>query len=64
MEGKADGTAPSTLVFALASRASSTRRTGMAEESGMVFESENMMQNAPFGFNCQKAAANDAWLLT
>ena len=35
-EANVDGSCPSALVLALAGRASYTRRTGMAEESGMV----------------------------
>jgi hypothetical protein len=36
MEGKVEVAAPSTLAFALAWRASKSRRTGMAEESDIV----------------------------
>jgi hypothetical protein len=54
MEGKVDVSAPSTLAFALACRASKTRRTGMAEDSDIVFYLETWMQNAPPWFRSQK----------
>jgi hypothetical protein len=36
MEGKVDVSVPSTFAFALACRASKSRRTGMAEDSDIV----------------------------
>ncbi len=55
MEGKVEGTAPSTLAFALLGRASNSRRNGMAEESGIVIvELERWMQHVLPGFRSQK----------